>query len=95
MRTRERHPQKKYGVHDRNHQRQSDDEPSRNAVRELSRRKRQQRQRDELREPDEPDVERMMVDPVDLPADRNRNHLHREHTREVRDPVRAEIAIAE
>ena len=43
--------------------------------------KREQRQREEHREPDDPEVERVAVDLVDLPADRDERHLDRDRGR--------------
>ena len=58
----------------------------RQAVGELPGRQREERQRQELHEPDEPEVERVAVDRVDLPADRDGEHLRREAVREERTP---------
>ena len=65
------------------------------AVGELSRRQREDRQRHELREPDEPEVERVAVDRVHLPADRDGEHLRREPVRERRRPEQREVALLE
>src|SRR5581483_10066568 len=53
------------------------------------------RQRQELHLADEPEVERVSVDRVDLPADRDREHLRREAVRHERRPEEGEVADAE
>ena len=62
-------------------------------VGEVTGREREQRQRHEHREPDEPEVERVAVDRVDLPADRDERHLDRERRRHGRDDVEREVAM--
>jgi len=68
---------------------------ARQPVGKLTRRQRQQRHGRELREPDQAEVERAVVDQVDLPADRHRDHLHREARRQHRRPEPAEVAVLE
>ena len=68
------------------HERDREDPASREPVGELARRQREQRQRDELHQPDQAEVERVAVDRVDLPADRDRDHLPAEAEHEDRDP---------
>jgi len=55
--------------------REREHQPSRHAVGERSPRDRQQRHRRELEQSDETEIERPVVDVVDLPADRDRDHL--------------------
>ena len=62
---------------------------------ELAGRQREQRQRQELGEADEPEVERAVADRVDLPADRDDHHLRREAVREQGRPEQGEPADAE
>ena len=62
------------------------------AIGDLPRRQREDRQRQELHQPDEPEVERMVVDRVDLPADRDREHLRRQPVREQGRPEEPEVA---
>ena len=69
--------------------------PPRDAIGELAGRQREERQRQELGEPDEPEVERAVADRVDLPADRDNHHLRREAVREQRSPEKPEAAHAE
>ena len=52
-----------------------ENEPARKAVGEMPGRKRQQRQRHELRQPDQAEIEGAPVNRVHLPADRDRRHL--------------------
>ena len=49
--------------------------PPREAVGELAGRQREQKQRQELAEPDQAEVEGGAADREDLPADRDRDHL--------------------
>ena len=69
-----------------------DHEPPLDAVGELACREREDRQRHEFREPDEAEVERVAVDRVDLPADRDDEHLQREAVRERGRPEQREVA---
>ena len=55
--------------------------PARHAIRQVAGRQREQQQREELREPDQAEVERVLADRVDLPADRDERHLQREAPR--------------
>ena len=67
--------------------------PARHDVCELSRRQREQEQRHELDEADQPEVERVAVDRVDLPADRDEDHLLARPGDDVRRPEEREIAL--
>ncbi len=64
------------------------------AVRDVARRQHQQHERQELRQPDQTEVERIARDRVDLPADRHGLHLHRERREEARREEEREVAIA-
>ncbi len=59
---------------------------------ELAGRQREERQRQKLGEPDEPEVEGPVPDRIDLPADRDDHHLRREAVREQRRPEQREAA---
>jgi hypothetical protein len=61
----------------------------------MARREREERQRDEHREPDEPEVERIAMDGVHLPPNRDEAHLDRERSRDRRDDVEREVAVPE
>jgi len=65
------------------------------AIGELARREREQRQRQELRQADETEVERPVANRVDLPADCDDDHLRRESVREQRGPEERESAHTE
>jgi hypothetical protein len=54
-------------------------DPPRQPVGQLPGRQREQRQRQELGEADQPEVERVAVDHVHLPADRDGDHLRGQH----------------
>ena len=75
--------------------RDCNDRAARRAVGEVPCRQREDRQRDEHREPDEPEVERVARDLVELPADRDERHLDREPGRNRRDEVEDEVAMRE
>ena len=62
-------------------------------VGEVSCRECEQRQRQEHREPDEAEVERIAIDRVDLPPDRDERHLDRERGRHRGDDVEREVPI--
>ena len=68
-----------------------DDEPALDAVGELAGGEREDRQRQKFSEPDEAEVERVLVDRVHLPADRDHEHLQRECVRERRRPEQREV----
>ena len=68
---------------------------SRKAVGEVSCREREERQRNEHREPDQPEVERIAPHGVHLPADRDERHLDREARREQDAEVENEVAVPE
>ena len=65
------------------------------SVGELPRRQREDRQRKELSEPDEPEVERPVPDRIDLPADRYDHHLPREAVGQQRRPEQRESPHAQ
>ena len=65
---------------------------ARDTIGELTRRQREERQRDELGQSDEAEVEGPVADRVDLPADRDHHHLRREAVREQRRPEQREAA---
>ena len=67
--------------------------PPRKAIRQVTGRQGEERQRDEHRQPDEPEVERIAVNRVDLPADRDERHLDREPRREHDAEEDNEIAV--
>ena len=75
--------------------REREDRAPRVPVGEVPRREGEQRQRDEHREPDEPEIERVPVDLVDLPADRDERHLDRDGRRDRRRDVEREVAVPE
>jgi hypothetical protein len=54
-----------------------------------------ERQRNEHREPDEPEVERIAPHGVHLPADRHERHLDREARREQDAEEEHEVAVPE
>ena len=58
-------------------------------------REREQRQRKELGEADQAQVERALVDGVHLPPDCDGQHLSREARRENRPPVEREVPLLE
>ena len=64
-------------------------------VRDVSRRQDQQHEWQELRQADQPQIERVARDFVDLPADRDRLHLHGQRGEEARRQEEREVAIAE
>ena len=64
-------------------------------VGEVSCRECEQRQRQEHREPDEAEVERIAIDRIDLPPDRDERHLDRECGRHGGDDVEREVPVAE
>ena len=90
-RARERHDDEQQRDRDVQHERRRGHRPPRQPVCDLSRRQREQRQRQELHQPDEAEVERVVVDRVDLPADRDREHLEGEAVREERRPEEREV----
>ena len=75
------------------HERDGGDRPARDAVGDLAGRERQDRQRHELGEAHETEVERVAVDGVDLPPDCDRDHLRREAVRERRRPQERERPV--
>ena len=89
---RQRHEDERDGDRDREHERAGRDRAPRQPVGDLPGREREERQRQELHQPDEAEVERVAVDRVDLPADRDREHLRREPVREERRPEKPEVA---
>ena len=91
-RARERDEDERDGDRDGEHERRGRDGAPRQPVGDLPRRKREDRQRQELHQADEAEVERVAVDRVDLPADRDREHLRREAVREERRPEKREVA---
>ena len=68
------------------------DSPPRQTVGDLARRQREQRKRQELHQSHEAEVEWIAADRVDLPADRDREHLRRQAVREDRRPEQGERA---
>ena len=79
------------------HQREAEreDPPAVARVRQVPGRQDQQHERQELRQPDQPEVERVARDLVDLPADRDGLHLHGEGGEEARREEEGEVAIAQ
>ena len=75
-------------------ERHDEDELSRQPVGELAGRKREQGQRQELGESDEPEVQRVARDAVDLPADRDQDHLAREAHRHDRGDQPRVVTLA-
>jgi hypothetical protein len=73
----------------------ADDRAARETVGDLPRGQGENQERQELREPDEAEVERILVDQVDLHADRDDEHLEREPARERRRPEERERAHAQ
>jgi hypothetical protein len=69
------------------------DAPARNAVCEVARGQCKQEKRQKLREPDQPEVERVLPHRVHLPADGDSRHLHREARGEEGDPEEAKVAV--
>jgi len=65
------------------------------AVGELPSGQREERHGSELRQADQAEIEGAVVDRVDLPADRDRGHLHRQARAEHRRPETAEVAVQE
>ena len=55
----------------------------------------QEERRHELREPDEPEVERAAGQRVDLPSDGDREHLVRDHREHAREPEQHERPVRE
>ena len=78
--------------HGQEHDRDRQHEPTRDPVGELAGRQGQHEQRRELEQPDQPEVERLVVDAVDLPADSDRDHLAAEVHRAHGDDEDAEVA---
>src|SRR5439155_1503973 len=72
---RERDDEEERRRDERDRVRERDDQPTRIAAGELARRQREQRDREELRDADEAEVERVLVDRVDLPPDADRDDL--------------------
>ena len=68
---------------------------AREAVGEMPCRQRQERQRDEHRQPDEAEVERIAPHGVHLPADRDERHLEREARREHDAEEEDEVPVPE
>ena len=66
---------------------------ARKAIRQVARRQGEERQRDEHRQPDQPEVEWIAVNRVDLPTDRDERHLDREPRREHDAEEDNEIAV--
>src|SRR5207302_851749 len=60
-------------------------------VRDLSRRQCQDRERQELHQSNQPEVEGVPVDRIDLPADRDREHLRGQSIRKQRHPEEREV----
>ncbi len=81
--------------HDLEDEADGDDRAAREAVGDLPRGQGENQQRQELGEPDEAEVERILVDQVDLHADRDDEHLEREPARERRRPEERERAQAQ
>ena len=67
-------------------------EAARDPVGEVPGRQREDRQRRELEEADQAEVERVLVDRVDLPPDRDRDHVLGEAHAEDRRPQEREVA---
>ena len=67
----------------------------REAVGEMPCGQREQRQRDEHGEPDEPEIERVAADRVHLPADRDERHLDRDRGRDSDAEEEDEVAVPE
>ena len=63
------------------------------AVRDLSGRQHQHDERQELREPDQAEIERILGDRIHLPAHRDALHLYRERGDEPRDEIQREVAM--
>ena len=83
--------------HDRGLERDRDREQrsSWKAVCQMPGRQGQERQRDEHRQPDETEVERVAPHGVHLPADRDEGHLDREPRREHDAEEEDEVAVSE
>ena len=71
------------------------DELAREPVRDRTRRQGEQEQREELRQADEPEMERVARDVVDLPADRDEHHLAPESVRDRRREQPRIVALLE
>ena len=71
------------------------DQPPRQPVGQVTGRQREHEQRNELREPDQAEVERVLVDREHLPADGDRDHVLGEAHREDRRPEEPEVALLE
>ncbi len=80
---------------DVDHDHEEVEKPARDSVRELTGGQSEQRERKELREPDEPQVEWILPDGVHLPADGDRRHVHGEARCDQRNPEEREVAVAE
>lgn len=65
----------------------------REKIGELTGGQRQQDHRHELGEPDPAEIQRAVVELVDLPADRHRGHLRAEAHEDQRDPEQREVAV--
>ncbi len=81
--------------HDLEDEADGDDRAARETVGDLPRGQGENQERQEFREPDEAEVERILVDQVDLHADRDDEHLKREPARERRRPEERERAHAQ
>ena len=88
----QRHDEQQQRDEDRHRGRAGEQEPPREAVGEVPGREREQRQRRELGEPDQAEVERRVVDLEDLPADGDGGHLRAEPLDEQRDPEQRVVA---
>ena len=69
--------------------------PAGHAVGQLAGGQREEEQRQELGEPDEPEVQRVLAYRVDLPPDRDERHLQRERLGDERHPEEREVAVPE
>ena len=69
------------------------DAPPGEAIRDMPGGKGEQEEWKELREPDEPEIEGILADRVDLPADGHGRHRHGEAGRDQRDPEQREVAV--
>jgi hypothetical protein len=67
--------------------------PPRHAVGQLARGDRQDEHRTELEQADQAEIERLVVDVVDLPADRDRDHLARQVHRQDDEHEQPEVAL--
>ena len=80
--------------HDLEDEADGNNRASREAVGDLSRRQSEDQQRQELRQPDQAEVEWILVDQIDLDTDRDDEHLQREPACERRSPEKRERAQA-